>query len=480
MEDDRTPVNSDLIGEVLKWQDGLGRTVGDNPRLRDRLDSLGNLDGDTPNAEDDPTNDAKNGLAIGQLVADRLLVETGMLECSIAASDTAKEAAEIFILQCDAFTGTENNPYNKRLFMADQEFRGKETTVLMLGSEHITANGRAVQLALTKPTQQPKKRLSIGRTNSDATPEPLTLTAITRDSIAFPLAYFRRSNKQYCDHLQFFGEDTMDELESTNFYGWGSDDHGSRFDAVQAIGALMNDVAAIQQESAEIDLSRRASAVTDHLKLDERMDAQLGACDPAVEGIINQVMRCTSLDQPRTVSRVFRDVQMGKVMTDLRVEGTVEPVGSNPHRRRFVIKSHPSSQPDREWPEQIFMIDQCTGIVRCTPEGEDKPPTETDIQLMNSLTEGLKPIQQTKVDQKIETHDRLRLRIFLAGCAISSTGFYGSAVMYQGAEPLEAVFQSGLLFSIMALGSWAVKDSVSAGKKFRNSNTKSIEQTSQP
>lgn len=304
---------------------------------------------------------------IGQALADTLLVEGGVLECSILASDVAKKADELFRAS-DA-----DRPLQvRRLFMPDhledEDFAEASMELRGVGKQFATPAGYMMQLALGK-RHRPARLWR--RPPKQA---PLELMAITRRDLAFPLARFSRSNQKYCDFLQLYGEGRWDELEAVNFYGWGTDDNGSRFDAVAALNTFLQNDGGNGPQLATL------------LKLDTRLEKQVGTHDEDTEAIIAQVFTERSAHETRTFKNTYANVRMGRSLTELSVTGRLEPVEDKPFRRRFTLRAFPSSQAEAtSWPERIFVIDQRSGVFAVGDGESSMVASSEDVKAIREL-----------------------------------------------------------------------------------------------
>ncbi len=333
-------------------------------------------------------------LGLGQILAESLVVGEGIPECSIAASDTAAAAREL--MDVGRFCYYEKQPgyystfytaTRKSLQTVDEGFQKRSMRALRITPDFQTRQGATIHFALTEPAPPEQRRRLSSRANDTATPNDtrITMFAITRDNLAFPVVRFTRSSKEYCDHLQFFGEDRMDEFESQNFYGWGLDDQGSRFETVEAIKTILDTRTRPDTEARLTHLQNLAAA----LKLELRMAQEFGEIDTDIEKIMEEVFGQSSADGWLTFKHEYKDVSFGKVNSDLTIEGTMAPPIDKPHVREFSVRQYPSSQPDREWHQKTFMIDQ-RGTILAFDETEARQASavelSTILELLNHQT----------------------------------------------------------------------------------------------
>lgn len=391
---------------------------------------------------------------IGQMIADNLLIETGVPECSIAASDIAKDADDLFKkghlrTRTSPVSGEDKGSAlvaymeflqeDRTLHMADEAFIPKRMDMRSLDEAFVTESGRHVQFALAAPAAKPVSKWD----NKEWAPGgKLQLFAITRDLLAFPLVTFSRDDRKYCDYLQFWGEDEMSELESENFYGWGTDDNGSRFDAVQAVGNVLNkpDEAA-SQKLAEL------------LNVDGRIEQRLGSTSPDAEALIDAVFR-VELDGKRLrLKHEYLDVQMGRNTTDITVSATLEEVEDKPLRRRLFVNQYPSSQPvHKDWPERAFFIDLYSGITTLKNDGEESAPTDLEVNVIRELLETGGELERTHAETWVETLFNREVYLYQA---IGFVLIGASEVTLGWETPAQAIGSSAFFFgSYVGVGTY--------------------------
>lgn len=399
--------------------------------------------------------DKKNNLSeTGQAVADQLITEIGIPECSIAASDYAKDAYEIFggrlsAVQQGIFDSVVRGKYLDGVpFHKTQGLVEAETGLLddyrlvnRIASFN-TESGFKVKLALSKKVELDKKGKEKKYEQKD-----LKLVAIVRDKYIFPLVRFQRSESSdasYCDYLQFWGEEEMSELESENFYGWGRDDNGTRFDAVQLVGKILNSKG-----------SRVSAELADSLNLNNRITKILGETDPIQEEIISSIFgEDVTSYKSRGYKLEFPNMKMGKVTTDVTVKGKITHNEDNPDVKNIDIKSFPSSQPDRNWPEKRFIVDKRHGITTFDSDNNTVEPTELDKELLiNLLTNGERSIEYLK-----NTEIKKSRAQKLGSLAISSVGYFTvieSGYLLVGYSAKESIVQSAI--GGLIAGSYSMK-----------------------
>lgn len=275
--------------------------------------------------------------SLGQRLATEFSLESGTQECSIAASDAWVVANKLYDSHLNP-EHPETTPRLTSLFMTHEE-RDVAVNVCWLGDEA----GSDASF---------RTRIGLGRMPStDLGEGTLTLFGVVRGGVAFPLVSFSRSGQAYCDYLQFFGENTLDELESTNMYGWGQDDNGSRFDAVQAVGQL-------------VKYKRNNQELLEVLKLNGRLLSYFGETTPECERLIHEVME-TSVGV--RYKKDYLSVRIGRNLTNYTTE--VQVIAAEGHQRSLCFSKYITSQSDKRAVETI-VVDRLNGIHKVDEQGE--------------------------------------------------------------------------------------------------------------
>lgn len=303
---------------------------------------------------------------LGQELADDLAAD-GIPECSIAASDIAR----ISFIRMSGIS-----PLDKSMQLSNIEEGGSPEKVHMEwlnGGKVVLASGHTARLGFAIDK---KRNTNMFVSKKDREPKNLRLVAVVRDDIVFPLVRFNRTDKDYCDYLQFWGEEEMDELESVNFYGWGSDDNGSRFDAVQSVGSLISYNPRGKDEAV--------TQVVDALKLSERVEKVLGTSSKLEEDVLRFIFS-DPVGEQEEYTKEFSQVAVGKVTTDITARGVLQNIEGDDNRMQLVVQSFPSSQPERKWRAQTAIIDKRTGIIMVDSDGNATEPNTTQVQLIRDL-----------------------------------------------------------------------------------------------
>lgn len=312
---------------------------------------------------------------VSKILAEKLFL-TGVPECSIAASDAAKLAQERFESKTQGepiqIAGQEMHRVRfgnyARLRMVDEvECQDRDVNVNWITKPMPTTSGYPVRLGLAK-SYQPNPD------DKGAHPDDITLVAELRHGLAFPLVHFSRSSQAYCDYLQFYGEENLTELEATNLYGWSEDDNGSRFDAVQLV------IEQLKNQSAT-DIK----PLTDALKLDQRISAQLGKYNAQLESIMDSLFEPLPAGGVGFYEQEHPNVDTGKYTTNVTVAGKVELMPESMYMRKLTMRQFPSSQPEGNWPEVVLQADQHGSVAFVDHNNNLSKPTPADLELISAL-----------------------------------------------------------------------------------------------
>jgi hypothetical protein len=336
---------------------------------------------------------------LGKAIADEIAVELTAGECSILASDSAAKASQLFdathvsypnihlpggaksvrysgdysfrVME-DGVPSREASWHRFATYDIHDMTRSQDTLMRRLGHDIVTTGGYMVQLVLMAPIETPVIRRMFKERNGSAEIDfaRLALGGLVRQNIMLPLVYFKRTQGSYCDYLQFTGEDSMDELQSVNMYGWGSDDSSSRF-------------AAVEEVRATLDRQQGNSKLLEMLHVNERIELVLGKSNAEIEHLISRIFSANhTSSRPKKYRIELENLQVGKVTTNVTVEGSlaIDEQG----RRVLTVNKHPSSQERRPELDDTFVFDK-RNLPYCIDGETNRPLTEVEIGTIKAL-----------------------------------------------------------------------------------------------
>jgi hypothetical protein len=324
-------------------------------------------------------------LNTGQLLADMYAVESGVMECSILASDCMARADEVYDSRA------KKDSSSVTLFSPERDFNGNRFMGLSVATETYVDNGFSVTTIIgagkTIITETKTGfEFSIGLLKEDGVEndDNLGIYAITRENLAFPIVKFVRSEGTYCDFLQFYGENPEDELQSENLYGWGQDDKGSRFSAVEGILDLVESIGSGSKFSQlEVD---KYTFLFGKLGLFERFEKTLGVTSIEKEKFI-KVIQYFDPNFDLEFQKEY-EVKIGKVKTSMTASVEIKPGEDKEFRRVITKREYPTNMPN-EVRELIITVDKRTGLLVVDPEGNEKSLSKTDmLAILDVLAKG--------------------------------------------------------------------------------------------
>lgn len=321
----------------------------------------------------------------GQLLADRYAMESGLMECSILASDCMARAQEVY----DSLINRASPLIT--LYSPEEDFSGSNYQGFskVINTDKITGypittrkstaslgfrdtdNGHVFSIGLLKQEDKTGENEGLG------------IYAITRQNLVFPIVKFVRSTGSYCDYLQFYGENPEDELQSENLYGWGKDDNGSRFSAVAEIKELVNSI--VSGSKISQDKVDKYFILFNQLGLFKRFEKELGISSIENENFINAILTKIGPNFDLELQKQY-EVSIGKVTTNLTSNVKIKP-GEDRQFNRVITKSEfPTNMPN-EVRELLITVDKRTGILVVDSEGNERSFTNTDMNAVIDVVE---------------------------------------------------------------------------------------------
>ncbi len=328
----------------------------------------------------DPSRIKPDEPTTGQLLADMYATESGTMECSILASDCMARANEVYDSKAK---GSSVTLYSSEQDFAGNKFRGLTQVTEIDNKFGITTNRIIGAGNATFQEWTGTLKFSLGllkQEGSDGEDQGFGIYAITRQNLAFPIVKFVRSQGSYCDYLQFYGENPEDELQSGNLYGWGQDDNGSRFSAVEGIIELVN--------SIDSDFEITQDVTSDHfallrkLGLFKRFEKELGVTNNEKETFI-EAMHAIDPNFDLELQKQY-EVNIGKVKTNMTVSLEIKPGKDKRFRRVVTKREFPTNMPN-EVRELVITVDKRTGILVVDSEGNERSLSETDMKVIEDI-----------------------------------------------------------------------------------------------